>query len=125
LRKCGDCTECCRTLKVRLIDENYVSKCGQYCKYVKKDKGCSVWDSKLSRHCKLFTCGWLANEAIPEKFKPNKCGVVIKYESDNFEKGFARYWCNERDYKNAKKSMKELLKIVPTRETMRNQIIAK
>tara|TARA_R110000751_G_scaffold211081_1_gene314684 strand:- start:723 stop:1058 length:336 start_codon:yes stop_codon:yes gene_type:complete len=111
---------------VRIVHgEEYLSKYGDTCKYVMHGKGCSVWDNEKSHFCKLFNCGWLVNEAIPEKFKPNKCGVVIKYEGTDVETSFAKYWCNERDYKNAKKSMKELLKIAPTRETTKNQIIAK
>ena len=123
MRECGDCTECCRSLAVYIRDGDYKSPIGKYCKYVKKDSGCGVWDDDKSKHCKRFNCGWLLNEKVPAKYKPNKCGVVFKYEDQN--RHYAQYWVNERDFKNSKKSMKELLKLTPARENVRKtKIIA-
>ena len=76
MRICGDCSECCRLLSVRLSD-NYYSPCGHWCKHCTQP-GCGIYNTIKQKKCKEFNCGWLQNENIPENLKPNLSGIVLE-----------------------------------------------
>ena len=76
MRICGDCSECCRLLKVEL--EDYQKPSGLWCKYCTQP-GCGIWGTVKQEKCREFDCGWLQNENIPENLKPNRSIIASAF----------------------------------------------
>ena len=77
-RSCGDCTKCCDGWLTAMIygEEMYP---GKPCRFVKAGTGCTIYESRPDNPCKGFSCNWILDEEIPEKFKPSEVGVIIHW----------------------------------------------
>ena len=76
MRKCGDCTLCCRLLPVRELAKG----AGVRCQHQKVGKGCTIYASRpLS--CRLWNCVWLDGEDTPLR-RPDRCHVVVDSQLD-------------------------------------------
>ena len=95
MRICGDCSECCRLLKVEL--EDYQKPSGLWCKYCTQP-GCGIWGTVKQGTCREFDCGWLQNENIPENLKPNRSGIVLEVLDNN--PNTTKFWIDEKNFTN-------------------------
>lgn len=86
MNKCGDCTLCCSTLKVRMAPikdwlKPAYTKCEHQC-----EKGCSIYHAKPEA-CTDFQCVWLASQSMPlriqmsNRLRPDRCGVVLEFNN--------------------------------------------
>lgn len=74
MRKCGDCTLCCKLLPVVELGK----KGGQRCRYQRHNKGCSVYRQKaMPLCCELWTCRWLVEDRTGDIRRPDRAHYVI------------------------------------------------
>ena len=78
-RECGDCSMCCKLLKVGRDGEDFQKPQGVWCSLIGPGKrGCSVHATKPTT-CRDFKCSWLGG-AFREKDRPDKSRVVVCLE---------------------------------------------
>lgn len=78
-RECGKCSLCCKLLDVEQPGD-FISPAGYWCKHCNlgATKPCRIYGQKRRPpECSGFECGWIHNETIPEKFRPDQCGIVV------------------------------------------------
>jgi len=66
---------CCEYLDIREVP----SPPGQMCKHC--NKGCTIYE-KRHESCRGFKCLWLAEPQIPERFRPDRCGMLFERPGD-------------------------------------------
>lgn len=76
MRNCGDCTKCCEKYLSRNIFGKFEENTD--CTYVKINEGCTIYE-KRPVECVNFKCGWIVEDEMPDKFKPNKSNVMIRF----------------------------------------------
>ncbi len=84
-RKCGTCTKCCEGYLIANVLGQEIGN-GKPCIFVEIGKGCKEYSKRPKDPCKIFNCGWLDSEEIPEKFKPDKTGVIITFRTTDKSK---------------------------------------
>ena len=95
MRTCGDCSECCRLLAIQM--EGYYTPQGHWCKYCTQP-GCSIYNTSIPKSCKNYFCGWIQNENIPDKYKPNLSGIVLEVLDNN--PNTTKFWIDEKNFTN-------------------------
>ena len=77
-RECGKCTVCC---KVLTIDDPQLQKLpGVMCPNCKNGSGCQVYDTRPDP-CRGFFCGWRHLGELDDKWRPDKSGVMLRFQS--------------------------------------------
>jgi len=78
-RNCGDCSLCCKLIRVDAFDKAP----GTWCAHCAPNKGggCRIYDSRPAE-CRDFHCAWLASPTLGEEWRPNRCKLVLRVESD-------------------------------------------
>ena len=69
MRRCGDCTECCKVMDVKELDKELFQDCEH-----RTDKGCSRYGTRPEA-CMRWYCGWAAGLG-KGSCRPDKIGVV-------------------------------------------------
>lgn len=69
--KCGECTACCHIVPVKEIDVRAWQGCPHECA-----TGCSIYAARPTS-CKIWNCQWLAEPGWDDKYRPDRCGVVV------------------------------------------------
>lgn len=72
MRKCGECTLCCKLLLVSVYD----SPMYEYCKHCTAG-GCGIYETR-DNVCREFKCGWLRGE-LTEEDRPDKSGFIVEH----------------------------------------------
>lgn len=67
---CGECQACCEIIEVQLW-----KPANQICPH-QFEGGCKVY-SRRPAECKEYTCLWLVIPELPERFRPDKLGMVV------------------------------------------------
>lgn len=88
MRECGTCTKCCEGWLTGEINFRSMYP-GKPCYLVEIGKGCKDYDNRPLFPCKLFTCAWILDEEIPEEYKPEISGVIVKYIVRDGQKNIA------------------------------------
>lgn len=76
MKSCGPCTLCCTVLDIPEL----AKPAGRPCVHL--GQGCGIYPDRPSP-CRVFTCGWLATEALGELWRPDIAGFLIRDERDN------------------------------------------
>ena len=76
-RTCGDCTLCCKLMKIVELDK----KEGLWCGHCRPGVGCAAYATRPSE-CRSFTCGWLTNPDLDDAWKPNRARMVVTLEDE-------------------------------------------
>ncbi|MEZ5757494.1 MAG: hypothetical protein R3D86_04670 [Emcibacteraceae bacterium] len=84
-RECGNCIACCVELIIE--DPELVKLPGVKCKNLKKDGGCSIYQTR-PKTCREWYCMWRFLPLLGEEWRPDKSGVLIKREYDNIPPGY-------------------------------------
>jgi hypothetical protein len=71
-RECGQCTLCCKLLKVDVIEKPG----GQWCKHCTPGKGCNIYANR-PEICEAWFCGWRQWEWFGPEWYPLKSKIVI------------------------------------------------
>ncbi|WGM39398.1 YkgJ family cysteine cluster protein [Caulobacter sp. NIBR1757] len=75
MKSCGPCTLCCTVLDIPELSK----AAGTPCRHL--GAGCGIYPDRPSS-CRVFTCGWLAIEALGEAWRPDIAGFLIRDERD-------------------------------------------
>lgn len=79
LRRCGECTACCKLLPVRELGKG----ANQKCKHQSFAKGCGVYDKiGMPTACKLWSCRWLNEEDTADLRRPDRSHYVLDVMPD-------------------------------------------
>lgn len=82
VNKCGTCTQCCKTLKIKADDGSVLSEYGTWCPLVDIGVGCRDYGNR-PKVCREFACLWLQSqdrpepERLPLALRPDKTKVVL------------------------------------------------
>lgn len=76
-KTCGDCTKCCEGFLQSNIEGHAVT-IGQPCFFLDQLKGCTIYKDRPHDPCVTFNCAWLEDKRMPDEYKPNNCGVMIR-----------------------------------------------
>lgn len=71
MRVCGECTMCCHYLNIPEVP----SPPRETCKHC--DKGCTIYETR-PQSCRGFSCLWLAEPQIPDRLRPDICGMFFE-----------------------------------------------
>jgi hypothetical protein len=93
-RECGDCTLCCKLLKIEIPEIQ--KKEGEWCKHCNPSSGCKIYDDRPSL-CRFYLCGWRAFSWLGDHWKPNKCGLLINFDEDSLGNGQIHIHYNGRN----------------------------
>lgn len=79
MRSCGDCTLCCKLLK---IDEPDIKKKeGEWCAHCIPSRGCKIYNDRPSL-CRVYLCGWRVFPFLGDHWRPKNCGLLINVDDD-------------------------------------------
>jgi hypothetical protein len=76
-KSCGSCTECCKMMEVSELHKAAWTMCSSCAVGV----GCKIYPDR-PQSCREFLCGWLTAPFMGPDLKPDKCHVVIYFESN-------------------------------------------
>lgn len=71
-RSCGDCSLCCKLLRVVELDKPE----GRWCRHRAPGAGCGVYADRPPS-CRFFQCFWLIDEAFPDDLRPDRCHAFV------------------------------------------------
>ena len=81
-RECGTCTKCCEGWLFANIRGHRMFP-GKPCFFVEQGVGCRDYANRPKNPCISFSCGWKEIAEMPEKFKPEKSGVIVQLIKEN------------------------------------------
>ena len=81
-RECGSCTKCCEGWLLGVVDNTEFYP-GKQCKFCIEGQGCSQYDDRPVDPCRNFTCAWIYDENIEEKYKPELCNAIVTINNVN------------------------------------------
>jgi hypothetical protein len=77
-RSCGDCSLCCKLIRV----DAFAKPPGTWCSHCAPGSGgCTIYDRR-PMECRNFLCAWMVSPSLGEPWRPNKCKLVLRVESD-------------------------------------------
>jgi hypothetical protein len=76
-RSCGDCSLCCKLIKVDALAKAPAT----WCPHCTPGHGCRVY-ARRPAECRDYYCAWLVSPALGEAWRPNRCKLVLRVESD-------------------------------------------
>ena len=77
-RNCGDCTLCCKVLKITELNKPQ----GAWCWHCKPGVGCKIYPER-PQECRTFHCGYLTQARLGEEWKPNHSKMIVVAEDGN------------------------------------------
>jgi hypothetical protein len=100
MRKCGDCTLCCKLLPVAELNKPASTRC----KHQRQIKGCLVYhEPNMPVSCKVWNCRWLVNNDTADLARPDRSHYVIDIMPDfvvaldqgrNIKIQVVQIWCD-------------------------------
>jgi len=69
MKKCGDCSLCCKLERITELAKPRNETCHHLAV-----GGCSIY-SERPESCRTFRCWWLDNEDLPDDLRPDRIGV--------------------------------------------------
>lgn len=80
-KTCSGCAACCETVPVREIGLPGHTRCPhQMGSFEARGPGCRIY-AERPHSCKSWSCFWLTSD-LPDRWKPNRCGLVINQNLD-------------------------------------------
>jgi hypothetical protein len=91
---CGGCTLCCKVMAI----EQLAKPVGTWCPHCEPGRGCKIYPERPAE-CQTFSCLWLVNELLDQRWKPSKSRFVLTTSEDGIEvrcdPGFPDAWRKE------------------------------
>ena len=91
---CGECTLCCKVMAV----EQLAKPVGVWCPHCRPGRGCQIYPERPAE-CQTFSCLWLINDLLDQRWKPSKSRFVLTTSEDGIEvrcdPGFPDAWRKE------------------------------
>jgi hypothetical protein len=93
-RACGDCTLCCKVMAI----ERLAKPASTWCPHCKPGRGCLIYADRPTE-CRTYSCLWLIDERLDERWKPSRSKLVLTTSEDGIEircdPGFPDAWRKE------------------------------
>ncbi|MEO6840684.1 MAG: hypothetical protein ABI192_07950 [Bradyrhizobium sp.] len=93
-KTCGECTLCCKVMAIEALAKPASSWCPQ----CRPRHGCLIYADRPSE-CQTFSCLWLVNDLLDQRWKPSKSKLVLTTSEDGIEvrcdPGFPDAWRKE------------------------------
>lgn len=77
MRKCGECTLCCKLISVRELNKD----AGQRCDHQRMGKGCAIYE-KRPMSCRFWNCRWLVEDDTADLSRPDRSHYVVDIMPD-------------------------------------------
>lgn len=81
---CGECSMCCKLLRVESLDKPQ----GKWCGHARPGKGCAIYEERPG-DCRAFKCVWLMSqqrdqlgECMAPELRPDRCKVIFTMGND-------------------------------------------
>jgi hypothetical protein len=91
---CGECTLCCKVMAI----EEFAKPASAWCPHCKPGRGCQIYADRPAE-CRSFSCLWLVNDLLDQRWKPSKSRFVLTTSEDGIEvrcdPGFPDAWRKE------------------------------
>jgi len=72
LKPCGDCSLCCKVLRINVLDK----PAGQWCRHFAKGSGCSI-HSASPTECQRFQCFWTISDTLGDEWRPDRSKLLL------------------------------------------------
>ena len=72
IRPCGECSLCCKVLRINALDK----AAGQWCGHFKKGVGCSI-HALSPTECQRFQCFWTISSVLGPEWRPDRSKLVM------------------------------------------------
>lgn len=74
MKQCGSCTACCIAPELDALGKEMWQPCAHL-----NDGcvGCSIYEER-PQACADYRCVWLDIEKLPDKFRPDRCGFMLR-----------------------------------------------
>lgn len=72
VRPCGECSLCCKVLRINALDK----AAGQWCGHFRKGSGCTV-HTMSPPECQRFQCYWTLSGELGEEWRPDRSKLVL------------------------------------------------
>lgn len=79
-RACGDCTLCCKVMAIEVL----AKPASTWCRHCKPSGGCAIYADRPAE-CASFSCLWLVNDLLDERWKPSRSKLVLTTSEDGVE----------------------------------------
>ncbi|WP_159010659.1 hypothetical protein [Bradyrhizobium sp. S69] len=93
-KTCGECTLCCKVMAI----EQLAKPVGAWCPHCRPGRGCQIYPERPAE-CRTFSCLWLVNDLLDQRWKPSKSRFVLTTSEDGIEvrcdPGFPDAWRKE------------------------------
>ena len=90
-KHCGDCTLCCKVMEIEQLGK----PAHAWCPHCRPRHGCTIYRDRPSE-CAEFSCLWLVNDLLDDRWKPSKAKFVLTTSEDGIEircdPGFPDAW---------------------------------
>src|SRR5262245_56261740 len=90
VRKCGECSLCCKLPRVDDVEKPSWT----WCRHCDVGKGCSIYESRPNI-CREFKCRWLTDTDLPDEWRPD---LVHLFVSGNDGDEIMRVVCDDLSY---------------------------
>jgi hypothetical protein len=72
VRPCGECSLCCKVLRINALDK----PAGQWCGHFRKGLGCSI-HALSPVECQRFQCFWTISSVLGPEWRPDRSKLVL------------------------------------------------
>jgi hypothetical protein len=86
-RSCDGCVVCCIVPPVKSPEFRKTS--GVACDHCVQGGGCRIYDSRPPV-CRDWMCGWRSLPFLDERWRPDRCGLLVIPEEDDIPEAFER-----------------------------------
>jgi hypothetical protein len=86
-RPCDGCTVCCIVPPIR--SPAFSKQSNTRCQHCTEPGGCGIYLNR-PQPCRDFECGWRSLSFLDDRWKPDRCGIMIVPEEDNVPPEFQR-----------------------------------
>jgi hypothetical protein len=77
-RSCGDCSLCCKLIRV----DAFAKPPGTWCSHCAPGRGgCAIYGDRPAE-CRDFFCAWMVSPTLGDEWRPSKCKIVLRVESE-------------------------------------------
>jgi hypothetical protein len=86
-RSCGACVACCVVPPIRSAD--FFKTSGTVCVNCLATGGCAIYPAR-PQACRDFMCGWRSLPFLDDRWRPDRCGILVVPEEQDIPAHFAR-----------------------------------
>jgi len=72
-RPCGDCTFCCKTLKI----DQLAKPAGRWCVHCAQGRGCKIYDER-PEVCRTYQCVWTQADVLSNIWRPDRAKFLME-----------------------------------------------